>query len=162
MIRLVKYTMFSRPHRFLHRFYSQVTTVLLCVYVLYAVSPLAYDTISNQPGACCAQCGGQTKTIKLFIIEAFLSAVMGESKNDHGSAQDHSCPDSDHILLKKKRALRTSVVNLIAILSTHTTKRLGIPDPQTGPVVAVQFEGIALQCPNGYQFLHSGTSPPSA
>jgi len=154
--------MFSRPNFSLHTFSSQVTIALLCVYVLYAVSPIAYDTISSQPGACCAQCGGQQKSIKLLIVDVVLAALRGNSGNDHGSAKDHACPDSDHILLKKKRALRTSTISLIALLSTHTTKRLGAPEAHIGPVVALQFEGIAMQCPNGYQCLHSGTSPPSA
>jgi len=133
-----------------------VNYILLFVYFIYALSPLAYDNISTHPEHPDCLCQ-PSKIIKLYAVDVLLSTVAlnGQKTDDDASSQDH-------ILVRKKKALRTSVVKLIAQLSLLSTKRADLCPSQAIWTDAALTAQTRLNCPQGYEFLHSGTSPPSA
>jgi hypothetical protein len=131
---------------------------LLVIFSLYAISPLSYDAVNNKSGSTLSN---PKHSIKLFALSALFDAY--ESSDDHDDDGPLSASSHDHILLKKKRALRSaSAAKLIAQLSTRSEMRLGIPSVRDCIALVPPMQGDSPRCPRGHFSQHSGTSPPSA
>jgi len=137
---------------------SSISLFLVCMYALYAVSPLSYDTVNIQPNDPANGFNEKERTIKLYALDVILSALL--DLREHGPAKNDSSKE-DHILLIKKRALRTSLTQLISQLSSQSEKRLDVPPDHENFLNTEPLWGAVSTRPNGYQFLHSGASPPS-
>ncbi len=136
-----------------------VNFVLIFVYLIYVISPLAYDTVALQPGDVNHRPGDTEWTIKLYAADVILSALLPQSEQDKGRDDESS---GDHILLQKKKALRTPAPKIIALPSLRSSKRVKEPPVHEGLDYGTSQPDAGPTCPNGYQFQHSGTSPPAA
>ena len=135
-----------------------VAVVLLCMFSLYAVSPLTYDSIGMPADDACSGPGERTRIVKLYIVDVLLTAVLGEDDQDK---EKNEASSEDHILLKKKRALLVSVLLLMGLIACRIAKRFDASLSLVGRRLGTAYQRTVHTCPNGYQFLHSGTSPPS-
>lgn len=136
-----------------------VNFILLCLYVIYAISPLTYDSINcRHQGEVRGPNGKDGRIVKLYVVDVIMSALT----EDERDADDDASSSQNHILLGKKKALRTPVVKLITHLLILSTRRADLPCGPEDFAVAAPERGAAPTCPNGYECLHSGTSPPAA
>jgi len=135
-----------------------ISGLLLCVFVLYAISPIAYDTIRGHGGDGCGESTAHVRIVKLYVLDLLLSAMMGSNAKD---AEHESDAAEDHILLKKKRVISCLTSPLLVHLSLRTGKRLGMTSDREGILLASAELSLSPRSSNGYQFLYSGTAPPS-
>lgn len=136
---------------------SILTYVFLCFFLFYAVSPLTYSLAGNQPQQTLDAPNKTSKTIRLFIIDVLFSS-LSQQNNDNA---DNPAEDNSHILLRKKRALRSSNSGIVAEPVAHLAKHFEIPKVREQAFLTSADFSKKIACPGGFQLFHSGISPPS-
>jgi len=136
---------------------STSTYLFLIFYLCYAISPLSYSVADSQLKRTGGEAAKATKTIRLFVIDSLLSDLLLQEDEDSDGLDD----ESTLILLQKKRAILSSG-NIIARPASHT-----VLYHEIRPILDIvsykqQLPDREFNCPNGFELIHSGISPPSA
>lgn len=136
-----------------------INILVLGFYLFHALSPLLYIVENAQAEE------GLWGNQQDFILADYRSLAAEQNlllKPSPGEEENPSSSPASRVLLKKKRALPASFKNIIEKLSLRYAKLFECEPPSE---IALDIENIAgdnPNCPNGFQFYHSGTSPPSA
>ena len=134
-----------------------LTFVFLCFFIVYAVSPLTCCLGDRQSHHLSGDANKAANTIRLFVLDVLFSTLSQQNDTDGDDpADDHS-----HVLLTKKRALRSSSSKMITEPAARQAKHFEMSSirGRAVPILAV-FDNDPAG-PGGFQLLHSGISPPS-
>ncbi len=125
---------------------SFLTRLLLGFYLFYSLCPLLYSV-----GAARAEEG---KESRWQIEETFEPAATAREQTRVGS---EASSDSAQVLLIKKRAISPTSKGIVGKLTFCPVRNSFDAGSKT---LMPPVTGKATTCPGGFQFYHSGISPP--
>lgn len=140
------------------RRFTFITLLVLSFHLFHALSPLLYSAGDAHTAD---QSESQPETsltgYKPSLAEYRMYLEPAQDKD-----RDSSSAPCSRVLLKKKRALATSFKDVIAKISQHDAKFSDFTPSSEIANIPLRIPGHSPICTNGFQFYHSGISPPSA